>query len=85
MLFRSVTSTTVAMLTSDSGDRYIDPGRDSIDEALERETWSTLEDIGGTPIALQVPMLEVAVLGRTSNGLSTPELHLFAAQGVIGT
>jgi len=84
-VYSDVTSTTVAMLTADDATRWMDPTQALTDQALSRETWSTLTDIGGSSIAVRAPMLEVFVLAKTANVSSTPEVHLFTAAEVIGT
>ena len=83
--YSAVVSTTVAMLQADDTNRILDPTQALTDQALERETWSTLTDTGGDAIALRAPLLEINVFAKTVNVSSTPELHLFAWQEVIGT
>lgn len=83
--YSNVTSTTIALLTPDDGDRILDVEQDIIDQALEGSTWSTFTDTGGDAIAVQIPLLNIGVVGRTSDAGSVPELHLFAFQEVIGT
>jgi hypothetical protein len=82
--YSNVTSTTVAALTSDDANRYMDVSVRTVNEALEREGWSTLDDIGGNSIAIRAPMLEVIVLARTANVSSTPELYGVSVAEVIG-
>lgn len=83
--FSNVTSTTIAMLTPDDALRWLDIPQRVIDEAVARESWSTLTDIGGDSIGVIAPRLEVTVFASTANVSSTPELHLSTFQEVIGT
>jgi hypothetical protein len=84
--YSGITSTTIAELTADDATRILDVPKSVVDASLGLETWSTLTDLGGVPIGLRVPMLEVVVMARRVGAGSTlPELHGVAVEEVIGT
>lgn len=81
----NITATTPAALALDSGNAWIDVPVSVIAAASEAHgSWSTLTDIGGTPITADVPMLEALVLGRTYNAGSEPRLYAFHVAEYIG-
>lgn len=82
--YTGVTSTTIAELTADDSNRYLDVPRLVVDRALALERWTTLTDTSGDAITVQAPLLQVTAIGRTANVSSTPELHLLQVAQVIG-
>lgn len=72
----SVTSTTPAWLTLDSGLSYVDVPAALIERALARTPpQATLTDIGGDPTTVQTVRLEIMVCGRFKGVAERPVLY----------
>lgn len=86
-LYSGVTySASPAYLTPDDGSHLITIPRGLVDEALliHAAAWSTLTDIGGLPISVQMPLLQVIPIGQTYGGVSVPELHTLYVAEFVG-
>lgn len=81
-LWTGVTSTTPAVLTPDDGSSIITIPRDVVDRSLVMRT--SVRDLGGEPVGVVFPMLQISMFGQTFHAASRPQIHAAYAAEFVG-
>lgn len=81
-LYSEITSTTPAVLTPDDGSSIITIPRDVVDRSLVTRT--SVIDLGGAPVDVVFPLLQVIPVGQTFHADSVPQLHQAYAAEFVG-
>lgn len=83
-LWTGITSTTPAWLTPDDGSNVITIPRHIVDRSIT--TQRTVTDIGGSPVDVAFPLLQITPVGQTYGAISRPQIHaLYVAEFVGAT